>query len=359
VINNSNRPSILPLTGIRAIAAYMVFIHHYNPFSEARFGHTLHSFFGQFHIGVTIFFVLSGFLICYNYYEKEVVFKDYLIKRFARIYPVYFLITSLTFVYFHFYFSKGIAIDVRDYLYNITFLRGFFDDLKFTGIAQGWSLTVEEVFYLSAPVFFLLLRKNRVWLIALPVLFMLLGWILSNYVFSNVPLGFMNDNFFVLNFTFFGRAIEFFCGIGLAIFILNGKQISSTKFVTYFGIVSIIMCLYLLTIFNIEKKDAEGIMAITINNLLLPLFGIVPLFWGLTKEETIFSKILSSNLMLLLGKSSYVFYLIHMGIFVVILNKVSTNGWFQFIVLNIIAVVIFKLIEHPLHLNIKKKFIRS
>ena len=63
--------------------------------------------------------------------------------------------------------------------------------------------------------------------------------------------------------------------------------------------------------------------------------------------------------MQLLGKSSYVFYLIHMGIFVVILNKVSTNELFQFFMLNIIAVLIYKLIEHPLHLYIKQKLIRS
>lgn len=352
-------PSLPALTGIRAIAAYMVFIHHYNPFSEARFGYTVHSFFGQFHIGVTIFFVLSGFLICYNYYEKEVAFKEYFIKRFARIYPVYFLLTSLTFVYFHFYFSKGISIDFRDYLYNITFLKGFFDDLKFTGIAQGWSLTVEEVFYLSAPVFFLLLRKTRVWLLTLPVLCVFLGLILSHYVFSTAPLGFMNDDFFVLNFTFLGRAIEFFCGIGLAIYVLNGKPFFLTKFVTYFGIIAIVICLYLLTIFDIEKKDSEGIIAIAINTIVLPLVGIVPLFWGLIQEKTIVSRMLSSKMMLLLGKSSFVFYLIHMGVFVVILNKVSTNGWFQFLMLNIIAAVIYKLIEHPLHLYIKKKFILS
>ena len=43
---------------------------------------------------------------------------------------------------------------------NIFFIRGFFDDLKFTGVGQGWSLTVEECFYLLAPVLFIGIKRN-------------------------------------------------------------------------------------------------------------------------------------------------------------------------------------------------------
>ena len=63
-----NKEIFPSLTGIRAIAAYMVFIHHYNTFANKG----LHDFFGEFHIGVTLFFVLSGFLIAHRYYNIEV-----------------------------------------------------------------------------------------------------------------------------------------------------------------------------------------------------------------------------------------------------------------------------------------------
>ena len=71
-------PSLPALTGIRAIAAYMVFIHHYNPFCEARFGTTIHSFFSQFHIGVTIFFVFQYIYVVVTDYKE---FKKKLLNK--------------------------------------------------------------------------------------------------------------------------------------------------------------------------------------------------------------------------------------------------------------------------------------
>ena len=48
------------LTGLRAIAAYMVFFHHFNFFSQ--FGESLLSrMVNEFYAGVSVFFVLSGF----------------------------------------------------------------------------------------------------------------------------------------------------------------------------------------------------------------------------------------------------------------------------------------------------------
>jgi peptidoglycan/LPS O-acetylase OafA/YrhL len=47
------------LTGVRALAAYLVFISHYAYIFDAGFPHFLRRFFLEFHIGVTIFFVLS------------------------------------------------------------------------------------------------------------------------------------------------------------------------------------------------------------------------------------------------------------------------------------------------------------
>ena len=174
-INDNQLLSIKPakylpaLTGIRAIAAYMVFLHHFNPFrSFVNFpntlGYKLHSFCNELHIGVTIFFVLSGFLISLRY-QGTVLFTEswlsrYALNRFARIFPMYALITGITFLiltigadydYMKQYsmfspFSKIVTI-----ILNFTLLKGFFANLKYTGIAQGWSLTVEECFYFTVP----------------------------------------------------------------------------------------------------------------------------------------------------------------------------------------------------------------
>jgi peptidoglycan/LPS O-acetylase OafA/YrhL len=67
---NGNSDYLPALTGIRAIAAYMVFVHHYNSFDPKIVGQPVYDFFNELHIGVTFFFVLSGFLIAYKYFDK-------------------------------------------------------------------------------------------------------------------------------------------------------------------------------------------------------------------------------------------------------------------------------------------------
>ncbi len=47
------------LTGLRAMAAYMVYAHHFNPIPK---NYAVHGLVNELHIGVTLFFVLSGFL---------------------------------------------------------------------------------------------------------------------------------------------------------------------------------------------------------------------------------------------------------------------------------------------------------
>jgi peptidoglycan/LPS O-acetylase OafA/YrhL len=350
-MNKINFPA---LTGIRALAAFMVYIHHYNPFTIEIFGKYTHDFFSEFHIGVTIFFVLSGFLICNRYFDEPYFsFKNYLIKRFARIYPMYLILTTLTFVFFALVYSQNSWVDLQNYLYNITFLKGFSDDLKFTGIAQSWSLTVEEVFYFTAPLFFILINRSKFFLVLIPLLFIVVGLLLVSY-FSGVNCnGFMKSINFMLDYTFFGRICEFFVGIGLAIIIR--KYETSFKGFTYFGLIGIILCVCILVSLKVEGGfGVDSFSGKVINTLVLPVIGIAPLFLGLIKEKTLISNFFSTKALQLLGKSSYIFYLIHLGIFVTILNKISSNQWFLFITLNLISILLFQYIETPLNRLIRK-----
>ena len=344
------------LTGIRALAAFMVYIHHYNPFSVDVFGQYCHDFFSEFHIGVTVFFVLSGFLICNRYYEEQnFSFKSYFIKRFARIYPMYFLLTTFTFVFFAIFHSQTNLIDLKNYFFNISLLKGFSDDLKFTGIAQSWSLTVEEVFYLLAPIFFLLIKKNKLFLIIIPLVFIGLGLLLVS-IFNGIDCyGFMKSINFMLDFTFFGRVTEFFVGIALALLLKNNRFDLKFQVFTYFGFFGIILSICALV--YLKVGTGFGVYTLSgkvINTFFLPVFGIAPLFLGLIKEKTILQKFFSTKIILLLGKSSYIFYLIHLGIFVTILNKISSNQGFIFIALNVISVVLYQYLESPLNKIIRK-----
>ncbi|WP_432671472.1 acyltransferase family protein [Flavobacterium sp. SM2513] len=336
------------LTGIRILAAYMVYIHHFNPFQENDFGANVHYFFDSFHVGVTLFFVLSGFLIANRYYDTvDFSFKSYLQKRFARIYPMYFILTTLTFIIG--YLSAKSYGGFGLYFLNISFLRGFFDDLKFSGIAQGWTLTVEEMFYFLAPLFFVLLKKSKSFLLILPIGFILLGVLLVQIFESHDLHGLMANINFMAGYTFFGRAFEFFVGIGLAL-VLKYNFTSNFKFFTLVGIIGIVISLYLLSILEMQPETTTSmVLKNTVNTVVLPLFGILPLYFGLIKEKTILSNVLRSDLFVLLGKSSYVFYLIHIGFIRNGLTTISSNYIFLFLSLNVIAVILFLFIEKPLN----------
>lgn len=357
----TNKDFFPALTGMRAIAAFMVYIVHTDPFKVAVFGQPVFDFFNEFHIGVTIFFVLSGFLITYRYFDVEKFnFKQYFVNRFARIYPMYFLLTTAFFIYFAIAKNQFSVSDFWVYLANISFVRGFFDSIKHSGLGQGWTLSVEEVFYLSAPLLFLFIKRNKNWLFFLPIMIVFAGFGLVR-IFKNIDFfGFINSNQFMLEFTFFGRCFEFFIGIALALFIKKQKNVPKTNFVTYIGILGICISTYLLSIqISPNVCSTDTVFGKIIIAFLLPIFGIAPLFYGLIKEKTLVSRILETKLFLLLGKSSYIFYLIHIGIFATFLNSKIHNYILVFVIINLTSIFLYLYVEKPLNFFIKDFFTRK
>jgi peptidoglycan/LPS O-acetylase OafA/YrhL len=382
------------LTGIRAIAAYMVCFFHYNPFQRfekaAGWKQLAFGFFNEMHTGVTIFFVLSGFLICYRYYETAATitwpwFKRYFLNRAARIYPMYLLITLVAFALIEWdadryemvriYSQKPVGERVAAFLLNITLLKGFFNDYKFTGLAQAWSLTVEECFYFCAPFFMLGFRRSRWFFVLLPVntlLFMLGLWLTLGQLHFH---GLFGSLLFMLNFTFFGRCLEFFAGMALAVFVLRQRRQYGNVLPTHNGgwFTAASIGLFALGLLAMAMANASGVLrqvvdgidfnsnskdswvGIAINNVVLPIFTVM-LFYGLLTERTWLRKLLSTRLSDLLGKSSYIFYLIHIGVFnVLIRTYIAHNPMVQFVVLNILSVVLYQFVESPLHRWLKPR----
>ena len=360
------------LTGIRAIAAYMVCLFHYNPFArfftEGGWKRLSFAIVNEMHIGVTVFFVLSGFLICYRYYDTNVViswpwFKRYLLNRVARVYPMYLLVTLVTFcliewnpsryelvpLYAHLPSSERASV----FLLNISLWKGFFDDYKFTGIVQGWSLTVEECFYLMAPLFMLLIHRNWWFLVLLPIAMLAVMFGLVGTVGQLHFHGLFEPVNFMFNYTFFGRCLEFFAGISLAVYVHRKRLIQGLErqggWITLAGTLFFIVCLLSMAYSNIGGNSKDSFVGIFLNNAVLPI-GIVMLFYGLLTERTWLRIMLSTKLFDTLGKSSYIFYLIHSGVISIWLRTdVSTNAVLQFLLLNILSILLYKFVESPLH----------
>ncbi|HMG82894.1 MAG TPA: hypothetical protein VK559_07650 [Ferruginibacter sp.] len=74
-------------------------------------------------------------------------------------------------------------------------------------------------------------------------------------------------------------------------------------------------------------------------------------------ETTLLSKLFSSKPMQLLGKSSYIFYLIHIGVLALFLDQYITNNFLLFVTINVIAVLMFLFVEEPLNNLIRRKFL--
>ncbi|GAB3583529.1 acyltransferase [Hymenobacter daeguensis] len=370
------------LTGIRAVAAAMVCFHHFNPLARFKtdtgIKRLAFGFIQEMHIGVSIFFVLSGFLICYRYYSTAPAlsrqwFGRYMMNRVARIYPMFLLVTLLTFfliehnparyesapLYAHLLPGERLAV----FGLNLTLLKGFFENYIFTGVGAAWTLTVEECFYLGAPFFMLAMYFNRWALVWLPVACLLLGLVLVQTVGSLDFHGLFSNDKFMLNRTFLGRCLEFFAGMGLGLYVLHQRANSPEQlnrrgsWCTWLGSGLLIGMLLWLALVSIDSiYDSKVLYAgIFINNVLLPI-PIVLLFYGLLTEQSLLRKLLSTQLMDTLGKSSYIFYLIHVGVVNTLLARyVIHNSVIQFILLNVISVLLYKYVESPLHQWLKPR----
>ena len=150
------------LTGIRAVAVYMIFFKHLNFFSPAQQPGAF-LLVNQFYTFLTFFFVLSGFLIYHRYHEisslKRKDIYNYLINRISRVFPVLIILISITFLlgYKDGLYSGKEAVKL--YLLNISLAKGFSSTYLLSGIGPSWSMSVEELFYILSPLIFFYTTK--------------------------------------------------------------------------------------------------------------------------------------------------------------------------------------------------------
>lgn len=152
------------LDSVRALAALIVVVSHIElQKQELGFANVrpLVRNFGT--IGVTIFFVLSGFLITYLLFKEhssktKINIRSFYFRRILRIWPLYFIVLLFgVFVYPGHVDTTGIVLSVF-FLPNIAFMLE-----KLPGLIDPiWSLGVEEQFYLFHPHIFRMNSLKRI-----------------------------------------------------------------------------------------------------------------------------------------------------------------------------------------------------
>jgi peptidoglycan/LPS O-acetylase OafA/YrhL len=149
------RGAALPaLTGVRFLAAFYVLIFHFGAsFAERHHApHRLCDFLNHGYIGVSIFFVLSGFILTYTYAGKMNDARERTLfweARFARIYPVYLLALLIMLPwYVRSEASWGYTVAV------VAGVQAWFPSswhLPMAWNTPAWTLSAEAFFYLLFP----------------------------------------------------------------------------------------------------------------------------------------------------------------------------------------------------------------
>ncbi len=200
----SRRKNYFPnLDGLRFIGSLIIIIFHIEDIKFINHRETLaplryYSLIGN--MDVSLFFVLSGFLITYLLLKEKkatgtINLKSYYTRRTLRIWPLYFLIVMAGF-----FVLPHISWFTEDYSSNIYkhFWPFFFATLLFLSpfvrstsglprtIGPIWSVGVEEFFYICWPIV-LKITKKYLWIflsVVVLVLFVRNALFLGNDFFS-------------------------------------------------------------------------------------------------------------------------------------------------------------------------------
>jgi len=139
-------PRRLELDALRGFAALSVLWYHYTTGFGEKFGHAdpIWCPFPVGHHGVTLFFMISGFVILMTL-DRCKAPMDFVVARFARLYPAYWVAVLLTFAVVSACGLPEREHDVTTLLVNLTMIQGLFRFPNVDGVY--WSLLSELLFY--------------------------------------------------------------------------------------------------------------------------------------------------------------------------------------------------------------------
>ena len=162
---------IKSLTGLRGLAALWVAIVHSGLYSihgsMAKY-HTLEKFVQAGNIAVDIFFMLSGYILMNAYKNKFKTFTfknfgEFIIKRFARIYPIYivWLIIIVALCSMHLIPTNVLFTSTQfsyfDLFSNLLLLQNITHSPSIIGVS--WSLSDEWIMYFVFPAIMLFIKR--------------------------------------------------------------------------------------------------------------------------------------------------------------------------------------------------------
>ena len=313
-------------------------------------------------IGVSFFFVLSGFLITYLMIEERDSFKSFSVKSFYlrrifRIWPLYFLILILgffilpNFTYVPF-FSDNLEIN---FFPNLIIYLFIFPNIALSMfpavplIGQSWSIGVEEQFYLIWPLIFKFFKNfNLNFLMKLLSLFVFIKFVIllfSLQIDSNWLLV-LKKNLAMLKFE------NMIIGAMGALILKRNNYIKYilNNMALFLCIIGIFISLYIIPI-----SLRDGL------HILHALFFIIVIL-NVSSNPKSFLK-LENRLFNFLGRISYGIYMYHLIIIYFTIKILMIYDIYSMLLLYTISILVTCIVSYFSYiifekrfLNLKKKF---
>ncbi len=330
-MTNQKRKYITGIDGLRSIAVVGVILYHLLP-----------RYMPGGYLGVTLFFVISGYLmtdILLNQWEnrKKIGLKNFYFKRARRIYPsliMMFLITGSSFVFV----SKDLLLNFKQIvissllnfnnfwqiLNGSSYFDRFGNESAFTHL---WSLSIEGQFYILWPIIVALLifKKGNYKLLSKTILSLIVLSGILMVIFYNP------DN---VNRVYYGtdtRLFSILMGAYLAIF-LREKEGVLKKVDEKIQISAFLISLYLIILSFVVLKDSS----VFVYRGGMFLFSLVcTILLGLIISYDKPNSYFSNPLFKWIGTRSYEIYLWQFPVMITYEKMIKyngVNGWVHFLI---------------------------
>lgn len=298
------------VTGIRAIAILLVFLIHSGGGGLREWGHIGNTLTDWGKFGVQIFFVLSGFTIYYQMYDRNYSLKRFLLVRLTRISIPYFPILILILIYLQLggqpfnewamIFNQG-KITALNIITHFTYLSPYNIRYANSIIGVEWTLSIEVFYYIVIGTFISkkIFKLNISYFIAFGLGLFLLAIVSAVSakagIISHLHMAWLPPKY----------GYMFILG-GASFYIRNkiGEAISKDTLlsISNISILIIFFSALLLLVTDVVKND----FILEFYFALITFIAII-----CTQDEAFLSKIFINKLMIFLGSISYSFYLLH------------------------------------------------
>ncbi|HEX4721567.1 MAG TPA: acyltransferase [Pseudonocardiaceae bacterium] len=314
----SPKGEILPLTGLRIVAALWVVVFHVggNIHTEwPALGHVLSPILAHGDLGVDLFYALSGFVLTLNYADRigrrlsRALTANFIWARLSRVWPVFFVTLCIAGAWHGALIAAHShdPVAVRDFS-ALSFLRQFTltvlwtsaDNNRLTWDGPAWSVSAEWLAYLLFPIIALLLiRLARVATARQLLVFGLFA------VFPVVLFGIVGKGLYGTSYMWLLRILgEFLAG---SFACLAARRIVRTarvgRIASWWSALLILATIGILYGSHLVKHPQLSV-------LVVPLFA--PLLLALSLADGGIARTLSTKAFVLGGHFSYSVYLVHM-----------------------------------------------